>query len=375
MEPVRSKARFLQAVEASGLLSDEQLRLVRYSESEDEPAELFARHLLDLGWLTDWQVEHLLAGRTAFHVDGYSLQHFLGRGRMGLVFRAIQRSTGRAVAVKIMAKELLENERSVQRFLREIRLIAQTSHPNIVTAFDAGKLRDGRYYLVTEYVAGRDLAKWLGDAGSLPVGWACECAYQACLGLQHVLDKGLVHRDIKPSNIVAMGNSVDERPCIKMLDLGLGRFTRYDSEERDLTRDGYTLGTFEYASPEQVRDARSVDIRADIYSLGTTLFQLLTGRLPFEGENLVDKLTAKLTQDPPLVSELRSDVPRALSEIVAWMMRREPDQRPVAPVRAAEALLPFAMSRATESTVTINGGAKRRNGASTAAAVRPFPDQ
>jgi len=328
VESIRDKATFFKVLRASGLLTDDQLLVAEYSEAETATPEVIGRHLIELGWLTEWQLQHLMSGRTGFHIGGYDLQQFLGRGRMGLVYRAAQRSTGRAVAVKIMAKELVGDSRSVRRFLREIRLVAQTRHPHIVTAYDAGRVADGRYYLVTEFVPGRDLAQWLTAASPLPVGWVCECIYQAALGLQHAADNGLVHRDIKPANMMVIADSVEAYPCVKILDLGLGRFTADQGEENDLTRDGFTLGTFEFAAPEQIQDARAADVRSDLYSLGCALFQLLTGRYPHEGDTLVDRITAKFTQDPPCVCSLRSDVPEGLDDVVQWMMHRDRDQRP-----------------------------------------------
>ncbi|MGE3313827.1 MAG: serine/threonine-protein kinase [Planctomycetaceae bacterium] len=341
MAAPRTAVEFCDVLRSSGLLTNAQLEEISALAAELALPAALARKLVELEWLTGWQAEHLLAGRSGFRIDAYDLLQQLGRGRMGVVYQARKRSTGRIVAIKIMAPDHVKNPRSVARFLREIRLIASVHHPNVVAAFDAGQLSDKRYFLVTEYVPGRNLADWLKEESPLPVRWVCQSVLQAARGLEHTHAQGLLHRDIKPSNIVAVGDSVDKLPQVKLLDLGLGRFAEAEFENGDITRDGYSVGTIEYSAPEQIQNARTVDIRADVYSLGMTAFQLLTGELPFMRETPIASLTAKFVEEPPCAAKLRSDVPTPLARVISAMMEREPERRPV-PNEVVRSLLPFA---------------------------------
>src|SRR5258708_595654 len=197
-----------------------------------------------------------------------------------------------------------------------------------------------------EYVAGKDLKSWIRQEKLLPVGWSCECIRQAALGLEHAFELGVVHRDIKPSNLLVAQNEHDGLPLVKILDLGLARFASETAEEGDLTRSGQVLGTPDYIAPEQARNTKMADIRADIFSLGCTLFELLTGRLPFPGETVMEKLMARASQDAYHVRLFRSDVPGELDAIVARMLARDPNMRYATPADVARALAPFAIGTA-----------------------------
>src|SRR3990172_2359075 len=201
-----------------------------------------------------------------------------GGGGVGVVFKAEQPEV-RTVAIKVLHRSLLSKPRAVSRFMREMRLAAVLNHPNLVVAYDADQIRETRY-LVMEYVAGKSLKYYSQKQGRLPISWSCECIRQAALGLAHVHERGLVHRDVKPSNLLVISDSLSKRPRIKILDVGLSRFVSEADEDDGLTKAGQILGTMDYMAPEQIKDARTADIRADIYSLGTTLFQLLTGSPP-----------------------------------------------------------------------------------------------
>lgn len=337
---------FLQVLRKSSLLSPEEMDEV-WNWPEDDPKS-FAARLVREGRLTEWQSKQVLAGKTGkghYYLGKYKLLNLIGLGGMGAVFKAVQPSIGRTVALKVMHRAVLRQPIAVERFLREIRSAAAVDHPNVVRAIDANCDGD-TYFLVMEYVAGKDLKSWIRQETSLPVGWSCECIRQAALGLEHAFEQGMVHRDIKPSNLLVTQDGHDGLPLVKILDLGLARFASETADEGDLTRSGQVLGTPDYIAPEQARNTRTADIRADIFSLGCTLFELLTGRLPFPGTTVMEKLMARATEDAPAVSSLRPEVPQGLDAVVAKMLARDPDSRYTTPAQVALALAPFAIGTA-----------------------------
>jgi serine/threonine protein kinase len=194
---------------------------------------------------------------------------------------------------------------------------------------------------VTEYVSGRDLKRWIQTVGRSPIGWSCECIRQAALGLQHAHERGIVHRDIKPSNLLLARCGAGDPPLVKIADFGLARAGLEIVEQGGLTRVGQGLGTSEYVAPEQARDSTAVDIRADLYSLGCTLFELLTGELPFPGNSTFERLLARFQHNAPLASSRRNDVPAELDGILNRMMARDRKQRFRTPAEVAEALAPY----------------------------------
>jgi serine/threonine protein kinase len=302
---------------------------------------VLTHHLVQRGLLTPWQIRQLRSGHTNFRVGKYTLVDILGRGKMGVVYKARRTQSGEIVALKIMASTIAEDRRKSARFRREIRLVSSIKSPYVVSALDAGHAA-GRYYLVTDFIPGWNLLEWLEKNRRMPVGWVCECMRQAALGLKHIHEGGLIHRDLKPSNLMVTAESVHEAPQLRILDLGLGRFVGATDEGGDLTCAGHTVGTLDYMAPEQINNGRDADVRADIYSLGCTLYLLLTCRLPFEGDDVGTKLMAKFTTDPPLLDTLRDDVPRELAQIVAKMMHREKNKRLQTPNEVIEAFGRFA---------------------------------
>src|SRR5262249_30748015 len=235
----------------------------------DQP-RLLAKELLQRGWLTAYQINQLFQGRGRDLTLGpYVLLQRIGEGGMGQVFKAWHRHLDRTVALKIIRKDRLDNFETVRRFQREIEIAARLSHPNIVAAYDADEI-DGTRYIALEYVEGIDLAKLVKQSGPLPIAQACDYIRQAALGLQHAFERGLVHRDIKPSNLLVTTVSLDtprvEAGNVKILDMGLARLQGGDNQAEAITQFQATLGTPDFISPEQARDARSADIRADLYS-------------------------------------------------------------------------------------------------------------
>ena len=262
----------------------------------------------------------------------------LGRGGMGVVYLAHNTLMGRDEVLKVMGRQIMERPGVLDRFLREIRAVAKLRHPNIVTAYSAVRLGESIVFAM-EYVEGLDLARMVKAKGPLPVGHACNFVYQAALGLQHAHEEGLVHRDIKPANL--MLSRKGDKATVKVLDFGLAKVTREEKVDGGLTSDGQVLGTPDFIAPEQILDAQSADIRADIYSLGGTLYYLLTGRPPFQANSLYDIYQAHISRDADPLNLVRPEVPAELAALVAKMMAKEPDRRFQTPGEVAQALTPF----------------------------------
>lgn len=338
-----SSGSLIDLVVTSGLCSSEQLAETKLDAGGPGESLDVAKELVRRGYLTRWQVEQLLAGRVNFFIDGFKLTDRVGRGGMGTVYRALEVETGRSVALKIMPDMALNNAVLVSRFRREFDLIASLSHPNIVAAYDFGSFH-GKHYFVMEYVDGHSLNRWSREFGHLPVSWACEFIRQAADGLEYARERGIVHRDIKPSNLLVVYGTEAAPPQIKISDFGLARVMDVTaSEDTELTVAGEILGTVDYIAPEQIHDSKSADTRADIFSLGCTLYKLLTGTVPYHGGNVMEKLANRVIHDPADVRELRSDVSPSLAEVITKMIQPDPADRYQAPAEVAEKLRAFGM--------------------------------
>jgi serine/threonine protein kinase len=284
----------------------------------------------------------------------YRVQELLGVGGMGAVYRAEHLLMQRSVALKVINRELIDRPATSERFEREVRAAARLVHPNIVTAFDAEQAGD-LHFLVMEYVEGTSLARRVADTGPLPVAEACEYVRQAALGLQHAHERGMVHRDIKPHNLMITSGGQ-----VKILDFGLARFVMETAPAGNLlaapvaasaesgrtpesiTQIGTVMGTPDYIAPEQARDAHTADIRADIYSLGCTLYHLLAGQVPYPEGTAQDKIDAHQERMPKPLTELRADLPPKLVRVVERLTARDPEKRYQAPAEVAAALAPFS---------------------------------
>ncbi|MBC8873120.1 MAG: protein kinase [Planctomycetes bacterium] len=303
----------------------------------------------------------------------FQLLQELDRGGQGAVYKAVQTKLQRTVALKVLRPERMANPEFQARFEREMVAIGQLDHPYIVRPMHAGEL-DGIAYLVMEYVDGISLSNLVGKLGPLAVADACELVRQAAVGLQYAHEHGLVHRDIKPSNLMLAFGSTrnpvfpknrvseladqpkkavplsnrdfgDEAPSVKILDLGLSRVNVEQISSTDLTTAGQVMGTPDYVAPDQVLDARHVDIRADVYSLGCTLYKLLAGEAPFEGPEYPDtrrKVLAHIQEPVPPIQERRKEVPAELVHVIDRMLAKEPDDRYATPAEVADVLRPFA---------------------------------
>jgi WD40 repeat protein/tRNA A-37 threonylcarbamoyl transferase component Bud32 len=273
-------------------------------------------------------------------IPGYDLLGPIASGGMGVIYKALQLRLNRLVAIKVIRPERLGSASAVRRFQREARIAARLAHPNIVPVFDANQTEDV-HYLVMEYVEGTDLARLVREQGPLSIERACTCIRQAALGLQHAFEKGLVHRDIKPGNLILAAEG-----GVRLLDLGLARLREPENDDdrsdSSLTQAGAVLGTPDYMAPEQVEDPHDADIRADLYSLGCTMYFLLTGQLVFPGGSMIQKFDRHRWQPASPVEHLRPDVPPPVAAIVARLLAKKPKERFQTPVELADALEPFA---------------------------------
>lgn len=273
----------------------------------------------------------------------YRILGELGAGGMGVVYKAQHKIMDRVVALKVLAPHLTARPSAKDRFIKEVKAAAKLSHANIVTAYDAEEA-GGLHFLVMEFVEGVSLERLVSRRGPLPVPMACQFARQVAYGLRAAHEKGLVHRDIKPSNLM-----VTRKGEVKILDFGLAKFARDQETEGDptarkpaATAANMLMGTPDYLSPEQARSSREVDIRSDLYSLGCTLYFLLTGQAPFAAATtVIDKLLAHTEEAAPPVKTMRPEVPDGLADVVARLMAKMPEERYQTPAEVAAALTPF----------------------------------
>jgi serine/threonine protein kinase len=347
-----------------GQLPEERAVAIDSHISECEPCcetivelsseDTFAGLLQEAGRLsTDQTAEHDGATATSASFDEippplsehprYEVLGLIGKGGMGDVYRARHRKMERTVALKVINRGLVQKAEAIDRFHREVRAAAQLSHPNIVTSYDADHAGDF-HFMVMELVDGIDLSQTIKKRGALPIAEACDYIRQAAIGLQHAHERGMVHRDIKPHNLMV---TVDG--TIKILDFGLASLAPEPipasdavAARSDLTAAGAIMGTPDFISPEQANDARQVDIRSDIYSLGATLYYLLSGRVPFDHGSIIHKLKSHAQVEPTPLYSVRDDVPEELVAIASKMMAKDPNERYLTPKEVADALVAFS---------------------------------
>lgn len=320
-----SKQQFWQALLTSGVMSADEISALQQSlDPPPNSAQELARLLVKRGRLTRFQAQRLYQGKFAGLLLGdYVIVDAIGAGGMGQVYLAEHRRMGRRVALKTLPPAVANDPSTLQRFGREVRAAARLSHPNIVTAFDAGEDK-GVHYFVMEYVPGTDLSKLVREQGPLSIDRGLDFLLQAARGLEYAHQEGIVHRDIKPSNML-----LDEKGTVKILDMGLARLAG-DGEDiatESLTQTGVLMGTVDYMAPEQALDTKHADARSDIYSLGCMLFYLLTGRTVYGGNTVVKKIIAHREQDLPSLIEQRPDVPASIDIIFRRMISKDPAER------------------------------------------------
>jgi serine/threonine protein kinase len=250
-------------------------------------------------------------------IAGYRIEERIGRGGMGVVYRAEHLNLQRRAAIKIIAPDLAESEGFRERFTREARIAAALQHPNIVTVYDAGEV-DGLLYLAMQYIQGEDLAAILRADGRLRPYRAIDVCRQVASALDAAHAMGLIHRDVKPANVLIEGRNAF------LTDFGLTK--RVDGTHAQLTRAGDVVGTIHYVAPEQI-EGRKVSARSDVYSLGCLFYHCLAGQVPFALETDVAVIYAHLSEEPPKLSELRAELPEGLDAVMAKALDKSPDRR------------------------------------------------
>ena len=336
---------FLELVRKSGLAPETKLdELLGRHRATGTPqtVDQTAAHLVRDGQLTFFQAKQLKLGRYKRFTIGskYRLLELIGAGGMGAVYLCEHTLMKRLVALKVLPVEKLDDHSNLERFYREARAVAALDHPNIVRAYDIDQY-DKLHFLVMEYVDGHSLqeviAKFVAEKKRFDPVRAAHYVAQAAVGMQHAHELGMVHRDIKPGNLL-----LDRTGVIKVLDMGLARF--FNKQQDNVTEkydDKCVLGTADYLAPEQAR-TNVVDVRADIYSLGGTLYFMLTGHTPFPDGTIAAKLVAHQTREPRPVDEVRSDVPPGILAVLRKMMAKEAADRYQEPMEVAEALAEWA---------------------------------
>ena len=318
---------FLDLVKRSQLVEKDRLAkfLDEYRAAHDgqlpERQEALAEALVEAGLITEWQSEKLLAGKhKGFILGKYKLLRHLGKGGMSQVYLAEHIMMRARRAIKVLPPNRVEDATYLDRFRIEARAAAKLDDPNIVRAYDIDQ--DGKtHYLVMEYVEGKDLHVLVKEKGPLGYEVAADYIAQVARGLSHAHSMGLVHRDIKPANCLVDGNQT-----VKLLDMGLARLID-DEESLTLDNNENVLGTADYLAPEQAINSHSADERSDIYSLGCTLYFLLTGHPPFPEGSISERLLKHQTDTPPSILKERPDAPPVLVSICERMMRKKADER------------------------------------------------
>lgn len=354
----------IQALRDCGLYSPAQLAILDELTPEliANPVALSER-LRAAGLLTGYQTKKVRISRIVEILIGpYLVMDKIGEGGMGKVYKAIQLKVGLVVALKVVRPHLLSNKTVMRRYKREAAAAATLNHTNIVSLHDANEA-DGRHFMAMEFVNGSDLARLVKEFGQLHYCEVAEYGRQTALGLQHAHDREFVHRDIKPSNLLVSGERALPKTGgvahIKILDMGLIRSLSDDDDvsRTELTRDGTVVGTPDYMSPEQAKNSSTVDSRADIYSLGCTLYYLLAGRPPFPEGSPIDKLLRHQLDAPPDLRKIRPDAPYDLIRIIDKLLAKKPEDRIQTCTEVAAQLARFTPDAAPEPEMSLEGEA------------------
>lgn len=340
---------YLSAVRKSGLIDEQSLSglLRTLPQTAVSDSQLLAKHLVANRMLTPWQNEKLLGGRhKGFFLGKYMLLDHLGSGGMGSVYLAEHKLMRRKVAIKVLPRARANDQTSyLERFHREAQAIASLNHRNIVQAFDVDN-EGSIHYLALEYVDGCDLDQRVKRDGPLDIREAAEYVRQVADGLEHAHSRGMIHRDIKPSNLL-----VDDQDVVKILDMGLARLTGQDQRQLTIEFKDGVLGTADYLAPEQALDSHNVDGRADLYSLGCSLYFLLAGHAPFPTGTMAERLVKHQKDEPQSIDEIRDDVPEELEAIRAKLMAKKPRDRYQSAAEARDALADFLETLGSESAM------------------------
>jgi len=339
---------FVDVLRRSGLVDESVLARnlnARPDMETSQTGENFAEYLVGNQVITAWQAAKLLQGKhKGFFLGKYKLLRLLGKGGMSSVYLAEHVLMRRRCAIKVLPWKLVKDSSYLQRFHREAQAVAALDHPNIVRAYDVDHEKDGNleiHFLVMEYAEGQNLFDLVQMSGPLPTVTAADYIRQGALGLAHAHKSGMVHRDVKPGNFI-----VDQHGTVKLMDLGLARVGTEDADHSlTIAHDERVLGTADYLAPEQAVDSHLVDTRADLYSLGCTMYFLLTGRPPFNEGTLTQRLLAHQTKEPTPLESLRPDLPESLLAIIRKLMAKDREQRMQTAEEAASQLAQWLNSQ------------------------------
>jgi eukaryotic-like serine/threonine-protein kinase len=348
--PTLSTEKFVEVVRRSGLIEETRLNAALEalaadsastgSSTQTDETQRLVNHLIEQKLITSWQSDQLLKGKhKGFFLGKYKLLGHLGTGGMSSVYLAEHLLMQRRVAIKVLPQSRVEDTSYLARFRREAQAAAALDHKNIVRAYDIDN--EGKHhYIVMEYVEGRDMQNVVKAEGPLEYNRAADYIRQAAEGLQHAHEANLIHRDIKPANLL-----VDHKGVVKVLDMGLARFTDETTTSLTIAHDENVLGTADYLAPEQAKNSHSVDYRADIYSLGCTLYYLLTGHPPFRDGTLAERILKHQKEAPPSILIDRPDAPKELIEVCTRMMAKQPSARFQSAGEVASTLAAWLTSR------------------------------
>lgn len=317
-----SLEQFIQQLQDSGILASETLQGFLPPQANPKDVEALAKSLVRKKALTEFQAREFYRGNgQSLILDNYVLLEKIGQGGMGQVFKARHRRMDRTVAIKVLPASTMKDPATVARFEREVRAASRLTHPNIVTAFDAGRVGN-THFLVMELVEGRDLSALVKQDGPLSLQVALKAILDAARGLEAAHRHGIIHRDIKPANLF-----LDKQGTVKILDMGLARLDGEVTAQAELTATGMIMGTVDYMAPEQALSTRTADARADVYSLGCSLYYLLTAKALYDGDTLMAKLLAHRDQPLPSVCALCPTAPQQLDSVLHRMIAKSVEAR------------------------------------------------
>jgi serine/threonine protein kinase len=349
---------FLKDVLRSGLLERESLQAALRGIPRDRrnDNQAVADHLVRNGHLSRFQARRILRGKWRGLILGpYQVLAPIGRGGMSTVFLARDSRTAELVALKVLPRDTAQR-RQRARFRREMKLSRRVSHAHIASTYSSGKI-DGVYFIAMEFIPGKSLQRLVYAEGPLDVPRAARLIREVAVGLDHAHSQGVIHRDLKPSNIM-----VTPHDHAKILDLGLALIEGEDvADIRVVGGKGYIVGTMDYIAPEQTANSAAVDRRADIYSLGCTLYYAITGRPPFPGGTSKEKMARQRNQEPESLLDLKPTLPVAFVVLIRRMMAKEPADRPATAAEVVKMLRPWAGD--AELTTSSRSCARKWSGA------------
>ena len=320
---------FVSLLERSGVVDPDRLKpaiaaLKKKAKAagKEVTTSRLVKYLIESELITQWQADKFLAGKyKGFFLGKFKLLRHLGSGGMSSVYLARHKISDQLRAIKVLPRKKVADKSYLDRFYLEARIAASLNHPNVVRIYDICE-ENGVHFMVMEYAKGEDLLELVTRDGPLKFTDAAKYVAEACEGLKHAHNKDLVHRDIKPANLL-----LGEDQSVKLLDLGLALVNQDNDESLTVLYNEKVMGTADYLAPEQAVNSHAVDLRADIYSLGCTLYFLLVGHPPFPKGSLAQRIAKHQSTQPPCLSTLREDVPAQLREIVEAMMCKDPDKR------------------------------------------------